>query len=234
MRKRIILTFLILICIFIAFDVSEAACNLNLKNLTIASQTSSDKADIIRLQSILYINNLYNGPITGYYGKLTESAINSLKNDNNFNPDGIVDNDVIKLLCSKYAMCPFRSFLEKGDDTPIKEIKFIQYFLRLLPDIYPEKLVTGYFGAKTETAIKRLQTNLGVNVNGKIDIATGQKFCEFFNLFNSDLVNTKTSSITTSPIFQTLCLAFPKQVKTGESVLFISQILGGNSPYNYI
>jgi peptidoglycan hydrolase-like protein with peptidoglycan-binding domain len=233
MRKITFLILLVFSFFLQTFQISLAEYFLNTKNLTIDSQTNNDKADIIRLQSILYINNLYDGPITGYYGKLTESAINRLKDSNGLNPDGVVDDDVIELLNNKYTACPLRSFLEKGDETPIKEIKFLQYFMRLIPDIYPEKLVTGYFGIKTENAVKRLQTNyLGVDSNGRINIATSQKFCEFFDSFSSDIVNTKLA-LTTSSIFQTLCLAFPKQAKTGGSVLFISQILGGNSPYSY-
>jgi len=99
------LTIKILILISFCFlpVLVEAACPLNFKNLSITSQTNNDKADIIRLQSILYINNLYSGPITGYYGNLTKSAINSFKEINGLNPNGIVDTETSELICEQYA-----------------------------------------------------------------------------------------------------------------------------------
>ena len=41
-----------------------------------------------------------------------------------------------------------------GDD-----VKQLQEFLKGFPDIYPEGLVTGYFGPLTETAVRKLQKN---------------------------------------------------------------------------
>ncbi|MDD3156100.1 MAG: peptidoglycan-binding domain-containing protein [Candidatus Pacebacteria bacterium] len=233
MSKRNLILILSFIFLFLSFGLVKAECPLNLNNLTIASQTSQDKADIIRLQSILYINDLYDGPITGYYGKLTTAAINSLKKQYNLNQDGVVDNTIVNIICSNYTLCPFRSDLENPSEYPKKEIKFVQYFLRSIPNIYPEKLVTGYYGYKTENAVKNLQKYLNINSPGKIDSFTRQEFCKFFYSFDSNLINQQTSTNTTS-IFQTLCLPFPKKVNTGESVLFISQILGGNPPYKYI
>jgi peptidoglycan hydrolase-like protein with peptidoglycan-binding domain len=233
MQKRNLILILSFIFLFLSFSSVKAECPLNLTNLSIANQTSQDKADIIRLQSILYINDLYDGPITGYYGKLTTAAINNLKKQYNLTQDGIVDKDIINIICSNYTLCPFKSNLENPSEYPKKEIKFIQYFLRSIPDIYPEKLVTGYYGPKTENAVKNLQKYLNIDSSGKIDIFTRQEFCKFFYSFNSNLINQKTSTNTTS-IFQTLCLAFPKKADTGKSVLFISQILGGNPPYKYI
>jgi peptidoglycan hydrolase-like protein with peptidoglycan-binding domain len=231
MHKSKAITLLTSLILLISFNISKAACPLSISNLSINTQTSKDKADIIRLQSILYTNNLYTGPITGYYGKLTETAINNLKRDNDLTTNGIVDQSTVNLICSNYS-CPFKSLLEKNDEYPKQEIKFIQSFLRLLPNIYEEKLVTGFYGTKTENAVKRLQSYLNISDTGSIDIKTRQEFCNFFTTFDSTDVESSTSN--TSSIFQTLCLPFPKQVNTGDQVLFISQILGGNSPYKYI
>ncbi|HRZ29447.1 MAG TPA: peptidoglycan-binding domain-containing protein [Candidatus Paceibacterota bacterium] len=101
MNKIIKLFILISICIVPA--IAKAECPLNFKNLSISSQTNNDKANIIRLQSILYINNLYTGPITGYYGNLTKTAINRFKEINGLKPDGIVDTETTKLICDQYA-----------------------------------------------------------------------------------------------------------------------------------
>jgi len=111
----------------------------------------------------------------------------------------------------------------------------LQSFLRLIPSVYPEKLVTGYFGAKTENAVKRLQKSLNISQTGQTDAETQEAFCNFFaNLKNSDVPTVASASTNTTSIFQTLCLAVPSQANTNQNVLFISQILGGSSPYKYI
>lgn len=52
-------------------------------------------------------------------------------------------------------MFTFESRLEKNDEGA--EIRALQVCLGKFPDIYPEKEVTGYFGAKTEKAVIRFQ-----------------------------------------------------------------------------
>ncbi|MFA5230046.1 MAG: peptidoglycan-binding domain-containing protein [Candidatus Paceibacterota bacterium] len=111
----------------------------------------------------------------------------------------------------------------------------MQSFLKLLPSVYPEKLITGYFGAKTENAVKRLQSLLKIETTGQTDANTQESFCNLFaNLKSSDVPTIISSSASTTSIFQTLCLAMPSQTTIGKDVLFISQILGGTSPYKYI
>jgi len=232
-KKIIIFTILFL---FLSTSCLQAACPLeSINNLSIGTQTPDDTPRIIRLQSILYINNLYSGPITGYYGNLTKIAINKLKQSYNLPTDGIVDSDTINILCDNYTLCPFQSFLQNGDESPKKEIQFIQYFLKLIPNIYPEKLVTGYFGTKTKNAVKRLQESLNISQTGKIDESTRETFCNFFANFDSKDTNSKDNQDNTSPISKVVCVASTKQADINETITFISQIIGNqNSPFKYI
>ena len=48
------------------------------------------------------------------------------------------------------------------------EVKKLQEFLKSYPDIYPEGLITGYFGLLTETAVKKLQKREGIEVIGSV------------------------------------------------------------------
>ena len=216
--------------------LSLAACSLeSINNLSVNNQTQTDIPNIIRLQSILYINNLYDGPITGYYGNLTKAAVNQLKQSYDLSADGIVDSETIDILCKNYTLCPFKSLLKNGDEYPVKEIKFIQYFLRLLPNVYPEKLVTGYFGPKTESAVKRLQALLQIDKTGQIDVNTRKVFCNFFANLGIDNTNLNNDADNTTPIFKVVCVPSAKQIKTNETVTFMSQIIGNNnSPFKYI
>jgi peptidoglycan hydrolase-like protein with peptidoglycan-binding domain len=53
-----------------------------------------------------------------------------------------------------------------------EEVKRIQEILKTDPAIYPEGLITGYFGPLTEKAVKKLQKKCGIPETGVIDDAT--------------------------------------------------------------
>jgi len=58
------------------------------------------------------------------------------------------------------------------------EVKALQEFLSRLPDVYPEGLVTGYFGRLTEAAVKRLQEANGIETVGIVGPKTRAKLSE--------------------------------------------------------
>jgi peptidoglycan hydrolase-like protein with peptidoglycan-binding domain len=49
-----------------------------------------------------------------------------------------------------------------------EEVKLLQEILATDPDIYPEGLVTGYFGALTEKAVKKFQAKFGIEQVGNV------------------------------------------------------------------
>lgn len=61
-----------------------------------------------------------------------------------------------------------------GDD-----VKHLQGFLKQFPDIYPEGLVTGYYGPLTEAAVKKFQEKHGVDAIGIVGPRTIAKLNEF-------------------------------------------------------
>src|SRR3989344_5169845 len=60
-----------------------------------------------------------------------------------------------------------------GDD-----VKRLQEILSTDPEVYPEKLVTGFFGPATERAVKRLQKLMGVEQVGNVGPKTLSKLNE--------------------------------------------------------
>ena len=63
-----------------------------------------------------------------------------------------------------------------GDD-----VKQLQTFLKQFPDIYPEGLVTGYFGPLTETAVKKFQEKNDIESIGIVGPKTTAKLNELNN-----------------------------------------------------
>lgn len=67
-------------------------------------------------------------------------------------------------------------FGANGDD-----VKELQKFLKQFPDIYPEGLVTGYFGSLTEIAVKKLQERQGIETKGIVGPKTLFKINELLS-----------------------------------------------------
>ncbi len=59
-----------------------------------------------------------------------------------------------------------------------EEVKLLQQILKTDPEIYPEGLITGFYGPKTEKAVKRLQKKLGIADVGIVGPQTRAKLNE--------------------------------------------------------
>src|SRR3989344_1525758 len=59
------------------------------------------------------------------------------------------------------------------------EVKEVQKFLKQFSEIYPEGLVTGYYGPLTEKAVKKFQEREGLSATGKIDDITRKNINEY-------------------------------------------------------
>lgn len=70
----------------------------------------------------------------------------------------------------------FTKTLRRGSRDP--EVSRLQEFLKGLPDIYPEGLVTGYFGPLTESAVKRFQETYSIERVGIVGPKTRAKLNE--------------------------------------------------------
>ncbi len=63
----------------------------------------------------------------------------------------------------------------RGDD-----VRRLQEFLKQSPDVYPEGLVTGYFGTLTEAAVKKFQIKYGIETVGIVGPKTRAKLNKLF------------------------------------------------------
>jgi peptidoglycan hydrolase-like protein with peptidoglycan-binding domain len=63
-----------------------------------------------------------------------------------------------------------------GDD-----VRALQEFLAQDKEIYPEGLITGYFGPLTEKAVSKFQDRYGLKITGSVDFDTLNKIKEFIS-----------------------------------------------------
>ena len=74
--------------------------------------------------------------------------------------------------------CPFVSIMYLGySEEPTDEVRELQRLLSQLPGIYPEGLITGYFGKLTDAALRRFQRQYGLPITGQTNAATRAKLC---------------------------------------------------------
>jgi peptidoglycan hydrolase-like protein with peptidoglycan-binding domain len=89
---------------------------------------------------------------------------------------------VLLTLFSTFALakaCPLETIgLSKNNQkNKFNEVFALQMIISQYSNIYPDALVTGYFGPKTEAAIKRIQSDNGLNDNGVITQDTLELIC---------------------------------------------------------
>src|SRR3989344_3901517 len=75
----------------------------------------------------------------------------------------------------------------------------LQKFLSKYPNIYPEKLITGYFGAKTGVAVRRFQKLYGLKQTGIVDAKTNAKIKELLSHPKPKLPPAKPGAVSTPP-----------------------------------
>lgn len=79
-----------------------------------------------------------------------------------------------------------------------EEVKNLQEFLKRFPDIYPQGLVTGYFGPLTEAAVKRLQEKNNIETVGVVGPKTRARLNELITS-GAGLSGVVSPGLTTAP-----------------------------------
>ena len=104
---------------------------------------------------------------TSYYGESTEDAIKKFERQVGLNVDGICSLEVYSSLMDKNAPTYEVKRRQEGSD-----IKILQQQLYELNYILYEDDVNGYFGHKTENAVKEMQKSNGLPQTGTINLET--------------------------------------------------------------
>lgn len=137
----------------------------------ISARTASGET-VKRIQTELKALNYYSGKITGNAGEKTVAAIKSFQRKNGLTADGIAGPQTIAKIDAAYESKTGKSsssatsssasglkLNSKGTD-----VRNLQQDLTTLGYYWAE--ITGNFGAKTETAVKRFQEENGLTADG--------------------------------------------------------------------
>lgn len=104
---------------------------------------------------------------TSFYGDSTADAIKKFERQVGLKQDGICSLEVYSLLMDKNAPSYEVKRTQRGDD-----IRILQQQLYELNYLLYEEDVNGYFGHKTENAVKEMQKSNNLKQTGTIDLTT--------------------------------------------------------------
>ncbi|HIK26834.1 MAG: peptidoglycan-binding protein [Oscillatoriaceae bacterium SKW80] len=129
-----------------------------------ALQRGDNGQEVTHLQHLLMKSGYYNGPITGYFGELTEEAVKRAQQAQGQSVDGIADERLISSLQNS-GNNTTQVQLARGDSG--EAIIDLQNNLKAAG--YYDGPVTGFFGSLTEAAVMAFQQAKGLSVNGIVD-----------------------------------------------------------------
>lgn len=120
---------------------------------------------VTQLQQQLTTAGYYQGPITGYYGSLTQAAVMRVQRDFGLPVDGVAGANTLFALAEipEPASFPtYNTILRRGSSGA--EVVYLQEDLRNLG--YYSGPVTGYYGQLTQEAVMKLQRDRGLRADG--------------------------------------------------------------------
>jgi len=154
------------------------------------------------LQEQLKKINAYNGPITGFFGSMTEEAVKQFQAKNGLSADGIV-NDSTQVVINQKLQQVVSNSNNNSNDTPTTNNNVLKLGARSSQvNLLQEQLtkigvyngpITGFFGPQTEEAVKKFQTQNGLSADGIMGARTQQLLTEKVTNTNSNTQGTNTN-----------------------------------------
>ena len=149
-----------ILLLFFAFNWLQ----LDLANVAQSLEKGDRGAEVRDLQTRLNAGGYYSGPITGYYGRLTQAAVKRFQRAKKLPVVGKAGSKTYAALRSSegiVARQPNRS------STAVAQIQ-----RRLIAQGYDAGKIDGIYGAKTRVAVKRFQQDHGLIADGIVGSVT--------------------------------------------------------------
>ncbi len=136
---------------------------------------------------------IYDGPITSYFGPITSASVKIFQKNSSLLETGQVDLVTANALCKVYLSYKTSEPVNLASDSCFlktlgikrgyfelenEEVKGLQSFLNQ-KGFYPENVISGFFGVKTESALKAFQKASKINESGIIDDVTFKAICGY-------------------------------------------------------
>lgn len=152
---------------------STQAPSLHISQATVGGYLQLDDSGdaVAELQQRLTELGYYDGPISGYFGILTESAVMAFQQSQGLAADGIVGPSTVMALSQTGGASSAATddgILQLGDRGP--RIETLQSRLKELG--FYQGVVDGSFGTQTETAVVAFQQSQGLAPDGLVGSAT--------------------------------------------------------------
>ncbi|HEY9649452.1 MAG TPA: peptidoglycan-binding protein [Coleofasciculaceae cyanobacterium] len=120
---------------------------------------------VTQLQNRLRALGFFNGPVTGYYGQLTEGAVSRFQRARGLPANGIANSATLAALQNTNGTTPSTPIArELRSGSSGSAVSQLQTRLRALRFYNGE--ITGYYGQLTELAVRNFQQSRGITVNG--------------------------------------------------------------------
>jgi peptidoglycan hydrolase-like protein with peptidoglycan-binding domain len=161
-------------CLPLAVIVGMAILSVPASALA-ALQRGDRSPAVTTLQTELKQLGYFDGPITGYYGSLTQAAVVGLQAKHGLTTDGVVGSKtqaVLNQLQSASAPAPSQPLTQGGMlQRGSRGDTVVQLQQRLTSLGYPLP-ATGYFGGMTEAAVLQFQRDRGLKADALVGLAT--------------------------------------------------------------
>lgn len=135
-----------------------------------ALQRGNSGSEVTTLQRNLQIAGFYDGPITGYYGQLTRSAVIRFQRASGLTPDGIAGTRTLAALENRGGENPGPITGGGFGPNTLRRGSNGTYVSRLQQALTNAKVysgsITGYFGQETEAAVIKFQRANGLVADG--------------------------------------------------------------------
>jgi peptidoglycan hydrolase-like protein with peptidoglycan-binding domain len=139
---------------------------MGISSSAFALERGNSGSQVSTLQRNLTIAGYYNGPVTGFYGSLTQDAVTRFQRANGLTPDGIAGSRTLASLEGRGGPITGGGFsnvtLKRGNSgTSVTRLQ------KALTNYgYYNGPITGYFGKLTESAVIKFQRANGLVADG--------------------------------------------------------------------
>ena len=139
---------------------------MGISSSAFALERGNSGSQVSTLQRNLTIAGYYNGPVTGFYGSLTQDAVTRFQRANGLTPDGIAGSRTLASLEGRGGPITGGGFsnvtLKRGNSgTSVTRLQ------KALTNYgYYNRPITGYFGKLTESTVIKFQRANGLVADG--------------------------------------------------------------------